>query len=98
MFTWDVAKAITNYFKHGIPFEYATSVFSDDTALEVEDVKHSQKELRRIRVGEADDKKILTVVFTVRRLSNGKETIRIISARQASRKEREALTRFRNRL
>ncbi len=63
MFTWDVAKAITNYFKHGVSFEYSTSVFSDDTALEVEDVTHSQKEQRRIRVGEADDKKNFNCSF-----------------------------------
>jgi len=50
MFTWDVTKAISNYFKHGVSFEYATMVFGDDHALEIEDVKHSQKEHRRIRL------------------------------------------------
>jgi len=96
MFAWDVEKAISNYYKHGISFEYATTVFLDNHALVVDDVKHSRVESRKIRVGAAEDGKILTVVYTVRRLSNGKETIRIISARQASRKERKALTRLRN--
>ncbi|MBH0198548.1 MAG: BrnT family toxin [Nitrospira sp.] len=38
--------------------------------------------------------RILFVVYTVRRQSHEKETIRIISARQASRKERAAYARF----
>jgi len=41
----DVTKAISNYFKHGVSFEYATMVFGDDHALEIEDVKHSQRNI-----------------------------------------------------
>ena len=98
MFAWDVNKSISNYLKHGISFEQASSVFADSNALEVDDAKHSQHEKRYIRVGVSDTQKILTVIYTVRRLSNGQEIIRIISARQASRKERETLARFKDRL
>lgn len=96
MFTWDVQKAITNFEKHGISFEEAATVFSDPEGLHLEDKKHSKKELRLYRIGESLNKRVLIVVFTVRKLSDDKETIRIISARQASRKERQAYTRLRD--
>ncbi|MHB8482920.1 MAG: BrnT family toxin [Nitrospiria bacterium] len=51
---------------------------------------HSQSEKRFKRLGSSIEKRVLLVVFTVRRIKNGKETIRIIIARQASRKERKA--------
>lgn len=90
MFTWDINKALINYEKHGVSFEEAISVFNDATALVGDDIKHSIQEPRFFRVGAAQSGKLLTVIFTVRRLVSGKETIRIISARKASRKERKA--------
>ncbi|MCO6429952.1 MAG: BrnT family toxin [Deltaproteobacteria bacterium] len=90
MFTWDVNKALLNYEKHGVSFEEAATVFTDTTALDLADPAHSKTERRSIRLGKSITKRILVVVYTVRRLSDGKETIRIISARQASRKERKA--------
>ena len=96
VFTWDVQKAISNYEKHGISFEEAATAFGDPDGLHIADRPHSSKEMRFIRIGESSSSRVLTVVFTVRKLSNDKETIRIISARQASRKEREAYARFKN--
>jgi uncharacterized DUF497 family protein len=90
MFSWDTQKAISNYEKHGVPFEEAATVFSDTDALEWEDVGHSITEPRYKRIGSSIQKRILLVVYTTRRMKNGKETIRIISARQANRKERKA--------
>jgi uncharacterized DUF497 family protein len=92
MFTWDTQKAILNFEKHGISFEEATTIFSDADALNWEDLKHSQDENRFKRIGISSEDRVLMVVYTVRRMKNGKETIRIISARQASRSERQAYT------
>src|ERR671918_353507 len=90
MFSWDAAKAITNFEKHGISFEEAATVFSDPEGLDWEDLEHSTRESRYKRLGRSIARRILIVVYTTRRLKDGKETIRIISARHASRKERKA--------
>ena len=96
MFTWDVQKAIANFDKHAISFEEAATAFADPEGLHLEDRQHSKKELRFYRIGESSNRRILIVVFTVRKVSDDKETIRIISARQASRKERQAYIRLKN--
>ncbi len=90
MFSWDVRKAQTNYDKHGVAFEEAATVFADPAALDWEDVAHSWKEGRVKRLGRSAADRILLVVYTVRRGRDEQETVRIISARQASRKERKA--------
>jgi len=90
VFSWDARKAVSNYAKHGVPFEEAATVFADLDALHWEDLEHSQAERRLKRLGVSSERRVLLVVYAVRRMKNGKETIRIISARQASRKERKA--------
>jgi uncharacterized DUF497 family protein len=92
MFSWDVAKALKNYEKHGVSFEEAGTVFEDPRGLDWQDVEHSGSELRSNRVGASSEGRILIVVYTQRRLSNGEETTRIISARPANRQERQAYT------
>jgi uncharacterized DUF497 family protein len=56
-------------------------------------MSHSQMETRFKRLGRSRSGRVLIVVYTVRRTRHGKKEIRIISARQASRKERKAYTR-----
>jgi uncharacterized protein len=90
VFAWDARKALRNLAKHGVSFEEAVTVFADADALEFEDEEHSSTELRSIRIGFSLLGRILFVVYTVRRMKHGKEAIRIISARQATRKERKA--------
>ena len=90
MFSWDAPKALKNYEKHGVPFEEAATVFSVPDGLDWEDLEHGQAEQRRKRLGRSGQGRVLLAVYTVRRLPNATETIRIISARQASRKERTA--------
>ena len=90
MFSWDTQKAITNYEKHDVPFEEASTVFGDADALNWEDLAHSHGEPRFKRLGRSVVGRILLIVYTVRKVKNGKETIRIISARQSNRKERKA--------
>ncbi len=90
MFSWDARKALSNLKKHGVSFEEAATVFGDPDALDWDDPEHSQAEVRSKRLGTSFTGRILIVVYTPRRLKNAKEIIRIISARQATRKEREA--------
>lgn len=94
MFSWDPQKAIANFEKHGISFEEAATVFSDPLALDWGNLTHAEQELRYKRLGTSSGGKTLLVVYTIRRSKDEKETIRIISARWASRKERKAYSRL----
>jgi uncharacterized DUF497 family protein len=93
VFSWDPQKAILNFQKHGVPFEEAATVFADADGLEWDDPAHSQRGLRLKRIGVSITGRIVLVVYTLRRGRDGKETVRIIGARQASRKERQAYAR-----
>ena len=90
MFSWDARKALSNLKKHGVSFEEAATVFADPEALDWDDPEHSDAEFRSKRLGASVTGRILIVVYTPRRLKDDKEIIRIISARQATRKERKA--------
>jgi uncharacterized protein len=90
VFSWDTGKAARNLKKHGVSFEEAVTVFADSEALDWRDLAHSGTESRSKRLGKSIARRVLLVVYTVRRTKDGEETIRIISARQASRKERKA--------
>jgi uncharacterized protein len=90
VFEWDPAKAKSNQAKHGVSFNEACSVFLDPNALDGEDLAHSEKERRYLRLGTSANGSVLMVSYTLRSNSDGETKIRIISARQASRKERKA--------
>ena len=89
MFEWDPRKAEANAAKHGVSFDDAVTVFLDPNALDGPDLQHSTAELRYLRLGQAADGRMLMVAYTLRRRDDA-ETIRIISARRASRRERAA--------
>jgi len=89
VFEWGTSKATGHYAKHGVSFEEAATVFGDPDALDGPDLSHSEKELRFLRLGRAVPGRVLIVAYTVRRRDD-EESIRIISARRASRKERAA--------
>jgi uncharacterized DUF497 family protein len=95
MFEWDARKAVVNRTKHGVSFEEAVTVFGDPDALDGPDLHHSEEESRFLRLGRAATGRVLVVAYTVRRGVDG-ESIRIISARRASRKERAAYAASRN--
>ena len=84
-FEWDEAKARTNQRKHGVSFIQATEVFSDEHSSYVRDPDHSYDEDRYLLFGVSSEGNHLVVSFTERL-----ETIRIISARQMTRQERNA--------
>jgi hypothetical protein len=86
-FERDKDKARANFTKHRVLFETATLVFDDPYAITRFDVFHSDEEQRVITLGLADRRTVLFVVHTYR-LEDAKESIRIISARLASPKER----------
>ncbi len=86
---WDPRKAEANAAKHGLSFDDAVTVFLDANALDGADRQHSTAERRFRRLGEAADGRVLMVAYTLRR-SGDAETIRLISARRASRRERAA--------
>jgi uncharacterized protein len=90
VFSWDVRKALSNLKKHGVSFEEAATVFGDPEALDWDDPEHSHAEIRSKRLGILLTGRILIVIYTPRKVNHGKEIIRIISARQATRKERQA--------
>jgi uncharacterized DUF497 family protein len=91
VFSWDSRKARKNLEKHGVSFEEAATVFADPDGLEWTDSTHSKEEARLKRLGWSASGRILILVYTWRRSKNDEETIRIISARRASPKERKAL-------
>lgn len=93
MFSWDAAKAVRNLEKHGVSFEEAATVFADPDGLDWEDYAHSGAEPRFKRLGKSALDRVILVVYTIRRTKDAKETVRIISARRASRKERKAYVR-----
>ena len=65
--------------------------FGDPDALDCPDLSHSEKQSRFLRLGPALTGLVLMVAYTVRRRDDG-ESIRIIGARRAGRKERAAYT------
>lgn len=78
---WDEKKAALNLQKHGVSFEDAALVFSDEDLLVFRDERHSQDEDRWQVIGMVED--VLFVVYTER-----DEALRLIMAREASPKER----------
>jgi len=83
-FEWDEAKAKANERKHGIDFTEAMTVFADPLSLTGYDPDHSSEEDRYITRGYSAEGRLLVVSPTDRN-----EVARIISAREASRRERK---------
>lgn len=83
LFEWDSGKAERNQRKHGISFERATEAFGDPFARMDYDIGHSAHEDRFSLLGMVDGTLLVMVIFTEH------DVIRIISARKATRQERE---------
>ena len=83
-FEWDEAKAGVNLSKHGVSIEEAATVFGDALALTFPDPDHSVGERRWLTIGLSTKGRVLVVVH----IEKGR-TLRIISARKATRYERE---------
>jgi uncharacterized protein len=91
-FSWDEGKAAVNLLKHGVSFEEAATVFYDEDAIEFFDTIHSHKEDRFVLLGRSRNLRILVICHCHRDFADGKEAIRIISARKADAQERKHYT------
>jgi uncharacterized DUF497 family protein len=83
VYEWDASKATQNLKKHGVSFDEAASAFGDPFTLTIPDPHHSLDELRFVTIGMTAQQRLVTIVHTDRG-----DAVRLISARQASRKER----------
>lgn len=83
-FEWDAVKAAANLMRHGVSFTEAATTFQDPLASIHADPGHSASERREIIVGHSSRGRLLVVSFTDR---GG--NIRLISARAATRRERQ---------
>ena len=85
-FDWDDEKEKYNIDKHGIDFSTAALVFGDANRMEKYDELHSDSEDRYITIGQINGVTVVVmVVYTMR-----KTLTRIISARLATKREKEA--------
>ena len=89
-FDWDENKNRNNLEKHGITFEEASTVFFDNRAILFDDPEHSIDEDRFLLLGMSETAKVCIVCHCYRESDT---VIRIISARQATRKEEERYVR-----
>ncbi|HEX3068004.1 MAG TPA: BrnT family toxin [Thermoanaerobaculia bacterium] len=83
IFEWDDEKARANLRKHRVSFEEAATAFSEWGAPVSGDALHSTSEDRFIIIATSERERLLAVAFTCR----DDETIRVISARRANRRE-----------
>ncbi len=84
-FEWDDRKAGQNIEKHNVSFEEAVSVFYDILAKVMDDPDHSHNEDRYIILGFSQKHRLLLVSHSYKEKF---EIIRIISAREATKKEK----------
>jgi len=83
-FEWDPKKAKSNLRKHRISFNEAATTFNDLLSFTFDDEVHSDVERRYITLGISHQGRILVVAHTMRG-----EKVRIISAREATPRERK---------
>jgi uncharacterized protein len=83
-FDWDAGNARKND-KHDVSMAEAEQMFFNASLLLLDDVAHSQRELRVHALGNTDEGRTLHITFTLRKAG---QLIRVISARDMHRKER----------
>ena len=83
-FAWDTNKATVNLSKHNVSFDEAKTVFQDPFYIVFDDPDHSFEEERRVAIGQSTEDRLLFISYTERG-----NAIRLISARKATRRERE---------
>ena len=83
-FEWDPAKATANLKRHRVSFHDAAAVLEDPLSTTFPDKAHSTDEVRFITIGATRQGGVPVVAHTER-----EDVIRIISARRATRRERE---------
>jgi uncharacterized protein len=91
-FEWGETKNASNKKKHGVSFNEAKSVFTDQFARLISDPDHSDEEDRFILLGTSIHSRLLVVCHCIRL----NDSIRIISARKADKQEREIYEGYRH--
>lgn len=92
-FEWDSTKSDSNLRKHGVSFEEAKTVFTDEFGRLMNDPDHSEfGEDRFLLLGTSIHSRLLVVCHCVRQ----EDRIRIISARKAEKRERKIYEGFRH--
>lgn len=84
-FEWDPSKDALNQEKHGVSFEEASSVFGDPFSTTIPDPDHSEDEFRFLTLGFSVLNRLIVVIHTDRA-----ESVRLITARAATPKERRS--------
>ena len=84
-FELDENKAKINFAKHGVSFDEAKTIFDDPFYVDFYDPDHSEDEERYIIIGQSKHGRLLVLAYTER-----KHSTRLISARMATRKEKDA--------
>jgi uncharacterized DUF497 family protein len=84
-FDWDAGNVRKSVEKHDVSQAEAEQVFFNEPLLMVPDARHSAEERRIHALGRTDDGRLLHITFTLR---HDETKIRVISARDMSRKER----------
>jgi uncharacterized DUF497 family protein len=87
-FEWDLRKARLNRKKHGVSFEEGATVFQDPRMLTLYDGSHSKMEDRWITLGLSATGKLLVVNHTFREEYSEQISVRIISTRKATTREK----------
>lgn len=90
-FEWNFDKSVSNIQKHGVSFDEAKTVFTDEYARLIGDPDHSQDEDRFLLLGTSIESNLLVVCHCIREA----ESIRIISARKAGKQERKIYEDYR---
>lgn len=90
IFVWDKSKNQANKRKHGISFEEAETVFFDEFARLIADPDHSKDEERFVLLGMSSKLNTLVVIHVYK---DNEETIRIVSARKATKSEQKKYKR-----
>jgi len=83
-FNWDEGNIDKNWLKHKVSSAECEQVFFNRPLVIQDDIIHSRTEKRFYALGQTDSKRTLFIVFTARN-----NLIRVISARDMSRKERK---------
>ncbi len=83
-FDWDEHNVEKNWEKHRVDTAQCEEVFFNSTLIAASDTKHSDREARYLVLGQSNAQRLLFVSFTIR-----KNMIRIISARDMTRRERK---------
>lgn len=86
-FDWDEGNVNKNWESHRVSPHEVEQLFFNRPLIVADDVKHSNTERRYFVLGQTDDDRPLFVAFTLRG-----DLIRVISARDMSRRERKVYT------